>query len=313
MRLARHRSHKGTVPQLDTLATWAEFDRTDALLAHASATRDDLRAARDSYRWHQLEATLRMPVPANPSAARDLQALRARVGRHFETADTLLWYMHKPPGLRVRIGIPLSAGHADLTDCLGHGFAFARSSRSYEPEYALFGAGPSLRFAHEIFSHDAALIAQLADVSEGRPATAPWLASLLITAILMDSLDVVGWEDRSVWENVWSLGQRSAIGAAVSLDGSAPVIRESWRLVRSTERDLLPALAKDAAFVEPLRQYQHAVRTAAASAEAADAFADPLGPGVREFLAFVVIFLWNRLAVGPAAQAAIAKALMVTG
>ncbi|MGW2086659.1 thiopeptide-type bacteriocin biosynthesis protein [Streptomyces sp. NPDC001880] len=242
--------------------------------------------------------------------ARDL--LGARTARAF-------FFMHKPPGLRVRFQaygaggtVPLRAELMDRAEEFGE-LAGPPVCAVYEPESYLFGGPGSMPGVHEVFTADS--LAWL-DHHARRPgdgggqAPADWRLSLFLLREMFDGLHIAGWEHRGVWDAV-----RTDTGRALpeglqdaGLRRAAQGIRAQWERPRA---QLLAALP------EPWRadQERHgeAVRRAAdhwrtCYFESGDAVRGP-----RRAAAYAVIFHWNRGRFSHARQSLITEALLDDG
>jgi thiopeptide-type bacteriocin biosynthesis protein len=129
------------------------------------------------------------------------------------------FFLHKPPGLRVRFqpaGDSLAQLEGDLErrlhDWRRDGLVDSWRGGAYEPEEYLFGGPVSMRSVHRVFTADS--LAWLDFHSAGheggnrRPGPA-WAVSLLMVRALLDALAIIGWEDLDVWDRLrWQAGRR---------------------------------------------------------------------------------------------------------
>ena len=130
------------------------------------------------------------------------------------------FFMHKPPGMRVRFetaGPHRSRLEAVLQNRLRalsrEGLIEQWHPAVYEPEAYLFGGPVSMRSVHRLFTADS--LAWLGyhklaqdDTSDQLPGPV-WAMSLVMVRVLFDVLDIVGWEDRDVWDRLrWQLGRQ---------------------------------------------------------------------------------------------------------
>ncbi|WP_374984088.1 thiopeptide-type bacteriocin biosynthesis protein [Streptomyces fradiae] len=185
--------------------------------AYAAARRTflaaGLRALRDAGRpgggWAQ--------VGIAPDGAHAWPALYRRLAgtaRELTASGSAddFFFVHKPPGLRVRFHAPGPDGadalRAELVRLLGtarEGWAEPVPS-VYEPESYLYGGARSMAYAHRLHTADALA---WPDHHTGERPPANWRVSLTLLRAVLDGLGVVGWEHRGVWEAV-----REEAGAA---------------------------------------------------------------------------------------------------
>lgn len=263
--------------------------------------------AADPDRWLQFDVTVKSPDPrlyaelATTTAGLDDSGL---IGDFF--------FMHKPPGLRLRYR---AAGDADrplrhrlagmLARLRGDGLIHGYRPWRYEPEQRLFGGPMSMRHVHRLFTADSAAWLDVHATGPHPPATV-WAVSLLMTRALLDALGVGGWEDLDVWDRIERHGGR-VLAPAAAADPRAvqliDVLRRGWadpdvlggripapaRAALDTWRAAVPPIAEDW-----ISDY-FATRTAA------------VGP--RAAAAFAVIFHWNRARLSLGQQALITHAL----
>ncbi|MFH8406844.1 thiopeptide-type bacteriocin biosynthesis protein [Streptomyces sp. NPDC018019] len=264
-------------------------------------------------------------VSLDPGAAvrRDLYGSLARTVRELLGAGAVrnFFFMHKPPGLRLRFQAPArdacDALRADLLARLttdgGLGAALIRPPVCgvYEPETYLFGGERAMPWVHGVFTADS--LAWLdhhagAAAGGGAPEAADWRVSLTLLRELLDGLGIVGWEHRGVWESVRDdTGRRLGEDPdAAATRRAAEGIRAFWRRGRDELTAGLPAPERAA-----LEAHRDAVGTAArqwctgyfASGDATG------GAGPRRAAAYCVIFHWNRGRLSPARQSLLTAAL----
>ena len=121
---------------------------------------------------------------------------------------TGFFFMHKPPGLRARFQAPPGGREAlrgrvlSWADGLAAGgVTTAVVPAAYEAEAGLFGGRASMRHAHELFTADSLAWLRVHRRADAREAPA-WAISLPMVRAVLDGLDVLGWEDRDVWDRV---------------------------------------------------------------------------------------------------------------
>ncbi|MEU6015955.1 thiopeptide-type bacteriocin biosynthesis protein [Streptomyces sp. NPDC047515] len=242
-------------------------------------------------------------------AAHDL--LDAHAARAF-------FYMHKPPGLRVRFqasgaGAAFSL-RAELLDQLKwlDGLAAPPVCAVYEPESYLFGGPASMPWVHEVFTADSlAWLDHHARRWDGDgQAPADWRLSLLLLREMFDGLGIIGRERRGVWEAVRTdTGRALADGPRdVALRQAAQGIRIYWQRPRAQLLDGMPE-----AWRTSQELHGEAVRRAADRWRTGYFEAGGAVRGPRRAAAHAVIFHWNRGRLSYARQSLLAEALADDG
>ncbi|MES9508649.1 thiopeptide-type bacteriocin biosynthesis protein [Streptomyces sp. NPDC000609] len=242
------------------------------------------------------------------ATAHDL--LDARTARAF-------FFMHKPPGLRMRFQaygadgtVPL---RAELLERLGEfdGLAGPPVCAVYEPESYLFGGPGSMPWVHELFTADS--LAWL-DHHTRRPAdgdaAADWRLSLFLLREMLDGLHIVGWEHRGVWDAVRTdTGRRLPEGPQdAALRRAAQGIRAYWELPRAQQLAGLPE-----AWRADQERHGEAVHRAAEHWHAGYFESGDAVRGPRRAAAYAVIFHWNRGRFSYARQSLVTEALADDG
>ncbi|MEU3822067.1 thiopeptide-type bacteriocin biosynthesis protein [Streptomyces sp. NPDC030392] len=269
-----------------------------------------LRALRDERRpdsgWTQINLA--------PDGARAWPALYRRLA---DTARQLteegaaddFFFVHKPPGLRVRFHAPApcAAGtlRAELVRLLG------RSPRGwaepvpavYEPETYLYGGTRSMEHVHRLHTADSRA---WLDHHTGERPPADWRLSLTLLRAVLDGLGIVGWEHRGVWQAVREeTGRRLAEGLrGAERERAAAGVRAYWELPDEARLDALPPAwrARVAAHRDALRAAAEEWRTGYFESGEAR-----IGP--RRAAAHWVIFHWNRGRFSVARQGLLTEAL----
>lgn len=242
-----------------------------------------------------------------PGVYRRLAGLAARALEEGWARD--FFFMHKPPGLRVRFRVDPHV-RTEISDDLREGFAGWQvdglvdgvTAGVYEPEEQLFGGPASMPHVHRLFTADSLAWLARSGVPDPGPA---WTFSLALLSVVLPSLGIAGWEDLEVWRRVRDQCRRTVPDrldpgrVAAAADG----VRAAWA-DPDRMRSALPA---------PVIAGLDAHGPALAAATARwhdDYFAGRqalIGP--REATAFFVIFHWNRGGLGPATQALVTGAL----
>ena len=258
-----------------------------------------------------------------------LQAPSERRGDLYGELDTLarqalgeglahdFFYMHKPPGLRIRF-LTDEGGVARLNLLLRehlHGWqqeGLVREWRPgvYEPETYLFGGPASMRSVHRVFTADSLAWLgfhrrHLAAETGLKPGPS-WAMSLLLLRALFDALQIVGWEDLDVWDRV---RRYRPLPPAAAEDPRFARLATALRAAWPSRSALTAKLSPEA--VELVEEYRQVVLDEGKSwvRDYFESGSAVVGP--REVASFVTIFHWNRAALPAARQALITHALLV--
>lgn len=239
----------------------------------------------------------------------------------LRTANELLadgadnfFFMHKPPGLRVRFEVT-GASRARMQSVLlerangwrADGLVESATSACYEPEAHLFGGPVSMMSVHRLFTADALawLDYHLLAAGTARPGS-DWAFSLALLRRLFDAVGIAGWEDRDVWDRIRRDTGRRLRPEYLAEDGfgrAAEGLRSTW----GSPGELLAQLSPGAR--DLVERYG-----AAADAEAPrwrERYFDTPHAyvGSREATAFFAVFHWNRGALTIGRQSLLAEAL----
>jgi thiopeptide-type bacteriocin biosynthesis protein len=259
-------------------------------------------------RWRQFGLTVTPHEPRLYAALRQaaLEALSGGLATEF-------FFMHKPPGMRLRYlpveGAPLEGYLSErLSAWKRQGLIVGWRPGVYEPEEHLFGGSASMRSVHRVFTADSlAWLGYHGAADDRGPA---WMMSLLMVRALLDALQIVGWEDRDVWDRVRRRAGRRlrpSMAGLPRLERLGAVLSEAWsapdalaaRLPGSVRE--LVASYRESVMGEGKRWFADCFEAGLATA------------GPREVAAFMIVFHWNRGGFGWARQALVTEALLMRG
>ncbi|MFJ4526405.1 thiopeptide-type bacteriocin biosynthesis protein [Streptomyces sp. NPDC088810] len=274
-----------------------------------------LRAHRPEDGWVQLGLTCEHSGPRLPPYGQLAEAAGELLGSG-QARD--FFFLHKPPGLRVRFRAAEPTRAPDLHAALLRHLEPDRQDDArvrpvagvYEPETYLFGGPRSMPWVHALFTADSRAWLDVHTAVAGAPAPVGWRVSLALLQALFDGLDIIGWEHRGVWQAVREETGRRLPGGLGGPDRqrAAAGIRAWWQLSPQARLEALPKAWQDI-----IGEHLQAVRRAAehwrthyfASGEAT------IGP--RRAAAHLVIFHWNRGGLSTARQCLLTEALAADG
>ena len=286
--------------QLRTLLAPMFGDRTDAFLSGGLAALRDPEPSRD---WVQVGLAPREHHWPAVYAGLDRIAAELLDGQ----IATNFFYMHKPPGLRVRFEAP-PGQRPLLHDELHTRLELLRPHLDqlapgiYEPEQLLFGGPASMSYTHRLFTADARAwlgYHQLAEPPSG------WAFSLALVRQLLNGLRIAGWEDLEVWERIRRQAHR-VIPAAIApekVNSAGAGIRAVW-----SDPDLLRSKLPEPALLL-VDRWGTVLRDVARHWQTEHFEGTKALIGSREAAAFVTIFHWNRGRLSALTQALVAAAL----
>lgn len=253
-------------------------------------------------RWVQFGL---MPQENSGHAAHSL--LQELAGKLLRAGDIdNFFYMHKPPGLRVRFetapdrrGQVAELVEAELAtwQCL----ADVRRGR-YEPEEHLFGGPASMAHVHRLFTVDSQGWLAYFGLAESRPR---WMFSLMLVREMLNGLAISGWEDLSVWERIRRQAYRE-IPEALDRD-KVSAVTSVMRALWADPGALRQELGEHASNLA--EEYGTRIRGCAQRWDAACFATGDCLIGPCEAAAFATIFHWNRGRLSAMTQALIATAL----
>ncbi|SHG43715.1 thiopeptide-type bacteriocin biosynthesis protein [Streptoalloteichus hindustanus] len=297
-----------------------DAELADAHRAFVAAGLAALRAGAEQREWTQVG------LAARPDAQTVLPGLIADIAGELLDHGLAVnfFFMHKPPGLRLRF----QAAPGRFTELHRRVLGWAEELRArgtaqtvlpavYEPETQLFGGPVSMRYVHELFTADSLAwleihrhAAAAPGPEGGEDAAPPWAMSLLLLRAVLDGLEIVGWEHRDVWRRVqWETGRQfpTEARAVAGLASAAEGIRRMWERPDALLRRL-PRWAQRVAERHRAAALDvgHRWRAEYFHTEHAD-----VGP--RRAAAFYVVFHWNRGRLTAARQSLLAEALASPG
>jgi thiopeptide-type bacteriocin biosynthesis protein len=168
----------------------------------------------------------------------------------------------------------------------------------YEPELRLFGGAEGIRIAHEFFAYDSGFLVDWARQSDAQQV--PMIPPGLSLALMIEFARASGLDLFELWDLFDRVAAKRAVSdEPVSLkckDLAARVIAATPDAVFSLYGDQQPLLSPYRA-----RLHQCAGRLSRAF------FQGDLECGVRESLAAMILFHWNRVGLPSKAQAALSR------
>ncbi|WP_340375690.1 thiopeptide-type bacteriocin biosynthesis protein [Streptomyces sp. SS7] len=216
---------------------------------------------------------------------------------------TSWWFIRKHPCWRIRLlpvpGTQLPAALADALDELATGGRIHRWwPGTYEPETTAFGGNAGMTIAHALFDADSRAILTASHGELGRREL-----SLLLCATLMRAAGLEWFEQGDVWHRV--TGQRP-LPADVPADKVHTLADTLRHLLLADTSPAGPMLQSDRS-LKPTADWVSAFRHAGRELGAANRDGT-LGRGLREVIAYHVIFHWNRLGLPARTQSVLAHA-----
>lgn len=263
-------------------------------------------------RWVQLGV-----CPAqDASLSRQLLGEIAATGRDALTRGVAqnFFFMRKPPGLRLRFEVNPDVGD-EFADLLyeqadswrADGLIEAVRPGVYEPETVLFGGPESMHYVHALFTVDSLFWLTYHSIATPDQPAEPTLVSLPLLRFLLDGLDITGWEDLGVWDQVRTATGRQ-LPAEADLTGFADVfggIRRLWYEQSLLMEQLDPV--RQALLIEHGELLRHGAQRWSNGYFASRSAT--LGP--RAAAAYYVVFFWNRAGLSAIEQAMVAESLSV--
>jgi thiopeptide-type bacteriocin biosynthesis protein len=287
-------------------------DLADAVAAYQAAGRAALATHNRS--WYQVHVAFTDWHTAEKVTATHLHPAI----RHAETSGVIdsWWYIRKAPHWRLRFHTTPN-GHTRVEDAIGGVLNDAvdqdliRNWRPsvYEPETIAFGGPAGMAAAHRLFHADSSNILDYLHPNEPTPHRKLGSAemSLLLCAALMRAADQEWHEQGDIWHRI---AQMRPLPPDTPPDGPrdlAEPVRHLLTLDTSptnrlfdTNQPLIVAQSWFGAFTEAGRTLAEAHRTGL------------LERGLRDVLAYHVIFHWNRLGLPTTTQTTLARTATTT-
>lgn len=278
----------------------------DAAQAIAEAASEAVRRPRTG-RW----AEYRLTLVASQEQSRLYRALASCARGELAARADEFFFMHKNPGLRIRFRAREPQAYpakvfgtveAQLDEWVRQRLISEWARAVYEPEQHLFGGPLSMRSVHRIFTIDSLTWLDFwANYTPGRPV---WAFSLHMIEQLFESLGVVGWEDRDVWDRIRRNGMRSFHGDfPKGWEQLSRKIRQVW-----TEPGRLDAVVSS--WGQDLSASFRSALPGECKAWVDTYFSTPQAyVGPREAAAYLIIYHWNRSRLDFSWQCAITEAL----
>ena len=217
------------------------------------------------------------------------------------------WFIRKYPHWRIRYRPATAAAPArervggilnELTDA---GQIRGWRDGIYEPETLAFGGSAGMAIAHDLFCADSlgvlAVFGQALSAGASRPAGRKEL-SLLLCSALMRSAGLDWFERGDAWHRVTSL-RPPALMATQSHHEAVKALLTADMTPASPMLAPGGPLASVAAWAEAFRQAGQFFGAAAAEGQ--------LHRGLRDVLAHLIIFHWNRIGLTAASQTILAR------
>jgi thiopeptide-type bacteriocin biosynthesis protein len=223
------------------------------------------------------------------------------------------FYMHKPPGLRIRFYLTQPNNDQQqviermLRNWVDQKIIEGFRPGVYEAEAHLFGGEESMNYVHSLFTIDSLTLLNYQLIPQNRKRRTPdWLLSLVMLHDLFSELGISGWEHIDVWERIREKMFRTIPPSLFETPDFQELVKEihhKWKNRQQLFQELSPALKKIAGDfktkIAPVVAVwrSHYFETSRAYI------------GVREAAAFFTIFHWNRAGISFPRQSIITEAL----
>ncbi|MGP4115289.1 thiopeptide-type bacteriocin biosynthesis protein [Streptomyces sp. 4N509B] len=294
--------------ELGDAATLASMEPTDLAAAaqiYQQAGRHALHQATHPG-WWQLYLHFAEWDGAEKTAAEHLAPLLHHAESHGDISAW--WFIRKRPCWRLRLFTPPASDARDrIGTALDHLAAAGRIERwwtgIYEPETMAFGGTTGIRIAHELFHADSRAI--LLDLHRHHSPLGRRELSLLLCTMLMRAAGLERYEMGDVWHRV---ATERPPPADIPMHRIAAMTQDLRHLIRADTAPDGPMLGPDgplAFAAEWTAAFREAGRTLGNAARDGT-----LDRGLRQILAYHVIFHWNRLGLPTRTQRILARAAL---
>ena len=298
-------------PKIEDEYCWDKFHRARDLFVRAGL--EALAAQPTEDTWLQIG----IRSPQHLALRRELCTQIAGTARRL-LSDSLVdnfFYMNKAPGMRLRFERAEGSSY-DFEETLYKEVAHWRAEGLvegvepgvYEPESQLFGGPTSMRYVHALFTVDSLIWLDYhsSPLSKREDNSAAWLVSLAMLQAVFDGLDINGWEDLGVWDQIRKTTGRHLEKDAIALSTYLEVstkIRAVWSRRDQLIDQLHPTMRSIVA------HHGQALRAAAAQWRSGYFSTRDSYLGPRAAAAFYVVFHWNRAGLSAVQQAVLAESL----
>jgi thiopeptide-type bacteriocin biosynthesis protein len=225
------------------------------------------------------------------------------------------FFMHKPPGLRVRFEVATACRegieqklYEQMSLWHKEGIVTDVAPGIYEPEIYLFGGLVSMRSVHQLFTLDSLAWLDFHNLTNAEASDTTWALSLAMLQTLFEGLHIVGWEDLGVWDRIRRQTGRRLPAEALSrseFKTFTAAIKTKWQHPSALFGELSP-LAQGIA-----ETFQQTARPVIARWHHDYFSTGQACIGPREAAAFFTIFHWNRAALSYERQSLLTEALAV--
>lgn len=263
--------------------------------------------------WVQVGLEFGNESPSNLIYSRTLSLVQELIAKQ---TICNFFFMHKPPGLRLRFELPHETNRHDVTEDIYQKVDFWRVEGVidrfipgvYEPESHLFGGPASMQSVHQLFTIDslAWLSFHTRCDSDTHVADPSWALSLIMLRALFTSLGIKDWEDLDVWDRI-----HRKTGRQLPVDAmKQPRVRNALTEIQArwSHPELgLKELSADAKQIAQNFENKIAPVTYEWRKSYFDTAQAYIGP--REAMTFFTIFHWNRAGISFMRQALLTQAL----
>ncbi|WP_030021728.1 thiopeptide-type bacteriocin biosynthesis protein [Streptomyces monomycini] len=276
-------------------------DLEAAVAVYQRAGRHALAQQAGPQQWRQLYVQFTDWDKAEQTATAHIAPVLAMAEQDRQLAGW--WFIRKHPCWRMRL-LPAPGAQLarTLSDTLG-GLAADRGIQRwwpgiYEPETAAFGGDTSMAIAHTLFHADSSAILTASHGALGRREV-----SLLLCATLMRAAGLEWYEQGDVWHRVT---EERPLPSYVPAD-KVHAMAGNLRLLLVTDTSPTSTMLQSDRALKHAADWVRAFRNAGRDL-GITARDGRLDRGLREVIAYHVIFHWNRLGLHAHAQSILAHA-----